>query len=232
MKKNNKIRTNRSVKKVKKMSVVSVLKNKKNKNNIKPIKSNKKEIIKMPKIDKIAEKNKEIQLKLTEKKEKAKILLEEEHLKEYLAKNVGSNANGILALLLEGPNVDDKVADFLKLKLNETRRMLNLLNNFGLVKYNINKDANGWLTFIWYLDFESVGTFGKKIKEISETKTTYLPEDCNDFFICKNCSKTHTIVIPFETAFDSGFKCVCGKEMTMIEKTKAEELYSSFNKTK
>ena len=108
--------------------------------------------------------------------------------------------------------------------------MLNLLNNFGMVKYNINKDNNGWLTFVWYVDFGSVDTFSKKIKELSETKISYLPENCNDFFICKDCSKTHALVVPFETAFEAEFKCICGKGMIMIDKVKAEELYKSTSK--
>ncbi|MEM0200806.1 MAG: hypothetical protein QXD23_00150 [Candidatus Micrarchaeaceae archaeon] len=163
-------------------------------------------------------------------KEVATKQLSNNSLKEYISKNVGSGANGILSLLVEEPNVDEKIADVLKLKLNETRRMLNLLNNYGLVKYNINKDSNGWLTFVWYMDYESLDLFSKKIYEITDTKIQILPQDCNDFFICKTCSKSRTMVVSFETAFDGKFKCVCGNQLTMIEREKAEELYKAVNK--
>ncbi len=184
-------------------------------------------MVKTPNMIKKEELAKENEKKL---KENARFLLSDNTLKNYLAKNVGSNANSILDILIDGPNVDEKIAEFLTLKLNETRRMLNLLNNYGMIKYNINKDNNGWLTFVWYVDFGSVDTFSKKIKELSETKINYLPENCNDFFICKDCSKTHALVIPFETAFEAEFKCICGKGMIMIDKVKAEELYKSINK--
>ncbi len=184
-------------------------------------------VVKTPNMIKKEEQAKENEKRL---KDNARSLLSDGNLKNYLAKNVGSNANSILDILIEGPNVDEKIAEFLKLKLNETRRMLNLLNNFGMVKYNINKDNNGWLTFVWYVDFGSVDTFSKKIKELSETKISYLPENCNDFFICKDCSKTHALVVPFETAFEAEFKCICGKGMIMIDKVKAEELYKSTSK--
>ncbi len=168
-----------------------------------------------------------------EKVKKAKITeiakqqIAENILKDYISKNIGSGANNILNLLVDEPNVDEKIAEILKLKLNETRRMLNLLSNYGLVKYNTNKDSNGWLTFVWYMDYESVDVFSKKVLEATEIKTSFLPDDCNDFFICKNCSKSHTMIVSFETAYDNKFKCVCGKELSMIEKEKAEELYKS-----
>ncbi len=159
----------------------------------------------------------------------AKQQIAENLLKEYISKNIGSGANNILSLLVDEPNVDEKIAEVLKLKLNETRRMLNLLSSYGLVKYNTNKDSNGWLTFVWYMDYESVDTFSKKVSEAVETEVSFLPEDCNDFFICNSCSKSHTMIVSFETAFDNKFKCVCGNKLSMIEKNKAEELYKSMS---
>ena len=214
---------------------------KKQKNNKKTVKINRKSIINKDVIE-----NKKISKKAVEKThikkgeikkiispevlDRTRNILSDAELKDYLAKNVGSNANNVLAMLIENSNVDEKIAEFLKLKLNETRRVLNLLNNYGIIKYNINKDNNGWLTFVWYMDHESVSDFSKKLKETNQNKKTFLPDDCNDFYICKNCCKERTVIIPFETAYDNSFKCVCGKDMIMIEKAKAEQLYTSFNK--
>ncbi|MGC8479852.1 MAG: hypothetical protein ACP5M9_04290, partial [Candidatus Micrarchaeia archaeon] len=143
---------------------------------------------------------------------------------------VGSVGNIVLNFLVEKPDVDENISEVLKIKLNETRRVLNLLNSYGLLKYNTNKDANGWLTFVWYMDYNSVDQFLEKVEEFNNSKVIYLPKDCNDFFICNNCSKTHTMIVSFETAFDSQFKCVCGSKLSMIERSKAEDLYKNIYK--
>lgn len=217
VKKNVKINTKKAVP-VKKSKIIKNMSSQVKK----PIKPTKKSISEERLIIEKEHKEKVIEL--------AKKQISEDMLKEYVSKNVGSGANNILNLLVEKPDVDEKIAEILKLKLNETRRMLNLLNNYGLVKYNINKDSNGWLTFVWYMDYESVDQFSKKILEMSETKVNFLPQDCNDFFICNTCSKSHTMVVSFETAFDTQFKCVCGNKLSMIERDKAEELYKSISK--
>lgn len=148
------------------------------------------------------------------------------HFLDYISKNVGIKANDIINILIEGPRVDDKVSEILSLKLNETRRMLNMLNNYGVVRYTINKNSDGWLTFVWYLDADAVTVLNGKVKAELSARSV-LPQDCNDFFVCKNCSKKHSMVLQFEVAFENKFRCECGKPLIRVSKERAEELYKN-----
>ena len=164
-------------------------------------------------------------VKDAEAKVRAQSLVSDPSFLEFISKNVGTKANDIITTLMEGPRVDDKIAEALSLKLNETRRMLNMLNTYGVVRYNINKNNEGWLSFVWYLDYGAVEVLNTKVKSVFEDKGT-LPEGCNDFFVCPVCSEKHKIVLPFEVAFENKFKCSCGKGLTMISRERAEQMYS------
>lgn len=146
--------------------------------------------------------------------------------KEHLSKNVGGGAGAIVNALLEGPLADEKLSEALGIKPNETRRVLNVLNSYGIVRYNINKDSNGWLTFIWYIDHDSVITVRDQLQKSIEAKRA-LPEDCNDFFACPSCSAKHAAVLPFTDAFEALFKCSCGKSLKRVSKEEAENIYNS-----
>ena len=153
----------------------------------------------------------------------ARISVSEPSFSEFISRNVGTRANDILSTLISGPLVDDKIAEQLSLKPNETRRMLNVLNTYGLVRYNINKNNEGWLSFMWYLDFESIKGLETKIN--TNTGSEVLPAGCNDFFVCSECSKSHKIVLPFEVALDNKFRCGCGKKLESISRLDAEQMY-------
>ncbi len=155
---------------------------------------------------------------------KAREFIAEPLFSEYISKNVGARANDVITALIEKPWVDDKLSEHLSLKLNETRRVLNILNTYGVVRYNINKNSDGWLTFIWYLDVEAMDVLNNTVKSDIEKKQV-LPDNCNDFFVCSACSKKHNIVLPFELAFENKFRCNCGKMLVMISKDQAEQLY-------
>ncbi|MGC8533770.1 MAG: hypothetical protein ACP5MV_04060, partial [Candidatus Parvarchaeum sp.] len=51
------------------------------------------------------------------------------------------------------PKTDDALANELSVKVNEVRRVLNLLSGYGITKYDTEKDSKGWLTFNWYVDY-------------------------------------------------------------------------------
>lgn len=141
---------------------------------------------------------------------------------DYVAKNVGSRANDILGVLATGPETDEKIAEILNLKLNETRRMLNVLNGYGIVRYDINRDKRGWLTFEWYLDGSSLLDFDKGMGSRDSQSRRSLPENCNDFFICGTCYKTQHIVLPFDVAYENSFRCGCGGGLSMLSRSEAE----------
>ncbi len=165
-----------------------------------------------------------INLKETQAVNKARTITTGAEFLEFISKNVGTRANDIIDVLLAGPCVDDKISESLTMKLNETRRMLNMLNTYGIVRYNINKNNEGWLSFIWYLDYDAVDMLGNKVTTELKTQQV-LPENCNDFFVCMDCSEKTRMVLPFELAFEAKFKCSCGKNLTMINKEQAEHIY-------
>ncbi len=141
---------------------------------------------------------------------------------DFISKTVGSRANDILGALCDTPQPDERLAEKLNIKLNETRRMLNLLNGHGIVRYDVNKDQKGWLTFRWYVDHDALGNFYENVLEREERPRSVLPEDCNDFFMCALCYEKQRIVFPFDVAYENGFKCECGKELRMITRAEAE----------
>ncbi len=142
---------------------------------------------------------------------------------DYISKNVGSHANGLLKRLLEGPQKDEALAEKAEIKLNEVRRALNLLNKYGMVRYDVKRDSSGWLTFEWHVDYVAFSDFYKSLNKKTETKTSQLPEGCNDFFVCVVCSERQGFVYPFDIAYDKSFKCNCGKSLEAITRKDAEE---------
>ncbi len=143
---------------------------------------------------------------------------------DYISKNIGSQANGLLKRLLEGPQKDEALAEKAEIKLNEVRRSLNLLNRHGIVRYDVKRDNTGWLTFEWHVDYVAFSDFYKTLNKKTESRGSPLPEGCNDFFVCVVCSKQQSLVYPFDIAYEKSFKCNCGKNLEAITRKAAEEL--------
>lgn len=141
---------------------------------------------------------------------------------DYIAKNVGSQANDVLRELTKGPRKDEALAEKVSIKLNEVRRVLNLLNKHGIVRYDVKRDSSGWLTFEWHVDYSSFTDFYKTLNQKAEVSVSALPEGCNDFFVCSGCSKVQGLIYPFDVAYEKSFKCGCGKSLDAITRTEAE----------
>lgn len=148
---------------------------------------------------------------------------------EYLGKKVGKRAIEVIGTL-DTPQTDEKVAEVLGIKVNEVRRMLNVLNSYSVVRYDVNKDSKGWLTFKWYLDREKIVELGDNIILKAGRVEHRLPENCNDFFVCNKCYQDQKIVLPFENAFEMSFKCECGDKLRMISRVEAENLFAQDGK--
>ncbi|EQD80504.1 Transcription factor TFIIE, alpha subunit, partial [mine drainage metagenome] len=67
----------------------------------------------------------------------------------YLKKNVNKNALEVLALL-QSPNTDEAISMQLDMKVNSVRRILNIMQGYGITNYYVAKNTNGWLSFAWY----------------------------------------------------------------------------------
>lgn len=148
--------------------------------------------------------------------------LEDALFLDYIAKNIGSQANDVLRELSKSPRKDEQLAETMGVKLNEVRRVLNLLNKHGIVRYDVKKDSSGWLTFEWHVDFVAFSDFYKSLNKKSEVVSSSLPSDCNDFFVCETCNKKQAILYPFDVAYEKRFKCDCGKSLNALNRVEAE----------
>lgn len=149
--------------------------------------------------------------------------LEDAMFLDYIAKNIGSQANDVLKELAKGPRKDEQLAETVNIKLNEVRRVLNLLNKHGIVRYDVKKDGSGWLTFEWHVDYVAFSDFYASLNQKAETPASRLPENCNDFFVCGGCSsKMQSPLYPFDVAYEKNFKCGCGKSLEALTRTEAE----------
>ena len=144
---------------------------------------------------------------------------------DFISRNVGKKAINVIRML-NSPQTDEKIAADLSVKINEVRRILNVLDSYGVARYDTNKDNKGWLTFKWYLD-------GEKLTDLHQTALTSkpdngyrLPDNCNDFFYCGKCYEESKVVLPFDAAYEMKFKCEgCGKALKQLSKEEARALF-------
>lgn len=144
----------------------------------------------------------------------------------YMAKNVGTNAIDILRLLTRSAQTDEGLAAKLGVKINDVRRMLNVMNGYSFLRYDTNKDSKGWLIFKWRIDREKLFEFEQDVNKtvLGDGQTA----NCNDFFYCAVCYNGNKVVLPFDAAFETGFKCVdCGKSLNMFDKQEAKAIFKS-----
>ncbi len=148
---------------------------------------------------------------------------------QHIYTKVGGNASDILKVLIKTQKTDEDIATQLNMKVNDVRRALNIMNGYSIVKYDVNKDSKGWLMFKWKINNEKLEDYiSNTEKELTAEAEPELPGDCNDFFICKKCYTNQKIVLPFETAFDSGFNCDnCGKPYAILNRSEAVELFKT-----
>ncbi|MGC8662291.1 MAG: hypothetical protein ACP5RT_00700 [Candidatus Micrarchaeia archaeon] len=150
-------------------------------------------------------------------------IVNNQEISTYIAKNVGKKAIDLINML-DFPTSDEELAEKSDIKINEVRRILNVLNSYGLTKYDTLKDKNGWLTFKWYINMNNIENVKKNLEEKSKSVTYKLPDGCNDFFICGACFDKRRILLPFDTAVEMKFKCDCGGDLQRISKEEAKKL--------
>jgi transcription factor E len=152
-------------------------------------------------------------------------LVEDTRISDYLNKNVSRHASEVIDLLTT-PRTDEEIAAALDLKINAVRRILNIMQGYGITNYNVSKNNEGWLSFAWYINTNKVPQFFDYVKNTTSEKAT-LKDDCNDYFICKSCYDDNKFIFTFDAAYESGFKCnICSKQLHRIDRGKASELLS------
>lgn len=155
-------------------------------------------------------------------------LVSNKNLSTTVGNSVGSGAMDVLKLLVEGPKTDENVAEKLGVKVNDVRRMLNMMNSYSIVRYDVNKDSKGWLIFTWRIDPEKLSEYVEMVSKEVVVSEAVLPGNCNDFFMCKGCYTKEKTVLPFDTAFESDFTCAsCGKPYALLTRQETVALFKS-----
>lgn len=153
-------------------------------------------------------------------------LLKNELLVGFLVKNIGRHAIDIIKSL-NLPKTDDKLAGDLDIKVNEVRRVLNVMDGYGITRYDTHKNTKGWLTFNWYVDTSKLNELNEKLAAQGTENDFKLQDDCNDFFFCEKCYGAQKIILPFDTALERSFKCDCGTSLKRLSKEEAAHLFQA-----
>ena len=120
-----------------------------------------------------------------EAKEAIDALMHNEKGITYLKKNVSRSITDVISLLTVA-RTDDYIAEKLGIKINAVRRMLNIMQNYGITTYYISKNKNGWLSFAWYMNTSKLPSFLEYVRGV-ESERSMIEESCNDYFVCNNC---------------------------------------------
>ncbi|MDE1810536.1 MAG: hypothetical protein KGH66_00640 [Candidatus Micrarchaeota archaeon] len=143
---------------------------------------------------------------------------------EYLKKNVSKRSTEVLGMLIT-PKTDEFLAEKMDMKINAVRRMLNIMQGYGITNYYISKNTNGWLSFSWYINTSKLGPFLDYINNM-ERDGAVVNENCNDYFVCSDCYKTDKLIFTFDAAFENSFKCNCGNSLDRMDSSEVEGMLS------
>jgi transcription factor E len=152
-------------------------------------------------------------------------LLTNEMAMEHLRKNVSKMAVDVIGMLVT-PKTDEFLAEQLGMKINAIRRILNIMQGYGITNYYISKNTKGWLSFAWYINTNKLAPFLEYIDSMEKEKSI-INESCNDYFICNNCYKSDRLVFTFDSAFESNFKCGCGKNLNRMNRDEVAVLLNT-----
>jgi len=143
-----------------------------------------------------------------DKKEKEQVF---NLINELVKKIAGKNSDVITSLLFDKKNIDEfKLADKLKLTINQVRNILYKLLNYNILTSIRKKDKRkGWYIYFWTLETEKALLALKKIKqkEIDTLNSLIKNRLIKCYYSCPN----ECIELSAETALQNEFACPeCG----------------------
>lgn len=146
-----------------------------------------------------------------------------ENAANYLKKNVSKRTMDVINKLAV-PKTDEALAEELGMKINAVRRILNILQGYGVTNYYVAKNVNGWLSFAWYVNVSKLPPFFEYVNSV-ENDRPVVNENCNDYFICNGCYEKTKLVFTFDAAFEDNFKCTsCGRGLKMMDRVQVTEM--------
>jgi len=141
-------------------------------------------------------------------------------IKELIKEVAGKNTEPIAEILKEEKPVNEfKIAEKIKLTINQTRNILYKLYNNGIANFSRKKDKRkGWYIYFWTLNIQ------KSLEKLMELKKKQIEGDEHQiksyetkrFFLCpSDCAKFNE-----ESALHHSFMCPeCGNVLQLEEKT-------------
>ena len=147
------------------------------------------------------------------------------YVEELVGELAGSDAVSLVKLMLDKDYISEfKLAEKLKISVNQIRNMLYRLQNHNLVDFIRKKDKKkGWYIYYWLFDLNLAK---KLIKEIKENKIVYLRKRLEHekeevYYKCPNdCIRLNAI-----NAMEHNFRCdECGEILTAEDIKKSSEL--------
>lgn len=142
-------------------------------------------------------------------------------LKELVRKIAGKNSENIVDVLFDKTNVNEfKIAEKLKITINQTRNILYKISSYGILDSTRKKDKRkGWYTYFWTLNIiRALEIFIKiKAKEIEFLEQVLKSHQLKQFYTCAQ----DNIEMSEETAMQHNYLCPeCGLLLQPITKEK------------
>ncbi|MGC8478406.1 MAG: hypothetical protein ACP5NE_00555 [Candidatus Micrarchaeia archaeon] len=143
---------------------------------------------------------------------------------DYLRKNVSKRSEEVLKTLTSA-KTDEQIAAELGVKINVVRRVLNILQGYGVTNYTTLKNSKGWLSFLWTINIKKVDEFYNYINSSYQNSVSPITTESDDYFICEKCYKDSKLIFDFDSAFEANFKCMgCGSSMKRLSREEAKIL--------
>lgn len=128
-------------------------------------------------------------------------------LKSIVENLINKQAVPIIDLLIGKKDVNEfLIAKKLNLTINQTRKILYKLSDYGLVSFIRKKDKRkGWYIYFWTLDiYESLKLLEENFKkELADLETQLKERKEKRYYVCNTCS----IEVTEETALMNDFAC-------------------------
>ena len=133
-------------------------------------------------------------------------------VKELIREVVGSDGVPLVEIILKKENVSEfKIADKLKITVNQVRNILYRLQDHNLVLFTRKKDkSKGWYIYFWTFDHSKARILLLKHKtaKLEVLKLRVEKERDSAYFVCPN----KDMRAAFENAMELQFKCPeCGE---------------------
>jgi len=154
-------------------------------------------------------------------------------MKELVRRIAGKNTEVIVDVLFSKENLNEfKIADQLKLTINQTRNILYRMSNHGILESTRKKDKRkGWYTYFWTLNLiKSLETLKKmKQAELHVLHQMLKSREMKNFYRCN----LDNIEMNEETAMHHHFLCPeCGQLLQPVaEEKKLKEIKTKIEET-